>query len=37
MNQNTEYFTASTVVVDDVETLENKKSESSLHPEFYYG
>ena len=35
MNQEEEYFTASTVVVDEV--MENKVSVDTEHPEFYYG
>lgn len=34
MNQETEYFTASTVVLDEVD---NKVSVDTEHPEFYYG
>ena len=35
MNQETEYFTASTVVLD--ETVESKVSVDTEHPEIYYG
>ena len=35
MNQEEEYFTASTMVVDEV--MENKVSVDTTHPEVYYG
>jgi hypothetical protein len=40
MNQEKEFFTASTIVVGEVVATpqtENKRNESSSHPEVYYG